>query len=242
MSNELYKTYLLIHGAYHGGWCWQFVADILRAQGHRVFTPTLPGHGDRVNMLSTYPDLNALIADVIDVIEREKLTDVIIVGHSLGGAVVTGVVDLVPEKIRHLIYLDAVILQPGRAVLDAAPSEVVGFYRSLLPEYGGNGAVPVPPMDFFGVKDETQIKFLLRNLTPQPVRTLFSKQDLTHTIGAGRPVTCINCTAPYFRQADSSRTFAKTQPSWNHVDLATGHDAMISAPQKLADLLLSIAE
>jgi pimeloyl-ACP methyl ester carboxylesterase len=234
------KTYVLLHGAYHGGWCWQFVAEILRASGHRVFTPTSPGLAERAELLSTHPDLETFVADIVALIEREKLRDVILVGHSFGGAVASGVVDRLPERIRHLVYLDAVILQPGRSVLDAAPSEAVGFYRSLLPEFGGDGAVPVPPLDFFGLTDETQIQFVLRQLTPQPVKTFFSKQQLTHPLGAGRPVTCINCTQPYFRQAEPYRLFAKTMASWKQIDLATGHDAMITAPEELAQLLLAI--
>jgi hypothetical protein len=77
-------------------------------------------------------------------------------------------------------------------------------------------------------------------VTPQPVKTFFSKQSLQHPLGAGRPVTCINCTNPYFKQAESSRAIAKAMPGWKHIDLATGHDAMISAPEELAELLLAI--
>ena len=240
MSNKAPKTYVLVHGAYHGGWCWQFVADILRAQGHRVFTPTSPGLGERAELLSSYPDLDAFVTDAVDLFRRENLSDVILVGHSFGGAVVSGVVDRIPERIRHLVFLDAVILQPGAAVFDHAPSEALSFYRSLLPEFGGNGAVPVPPIDFFGVKEEKQIEFLLRHLTPQPIKTFFSKQQLNHPLGAGCKVTCIHCTEPYFRQGEAYRTFAKSREDWQHIDLATGHDAMISAPEALTELLLAI--
>lgn len=241
MNNASNKTYLLLHGAYHGGWAWQFVADILRARGHRVVTPTSPGLGERANLLSTYPDLDDFIVDIVDLIARENLRDVILAGHSFGGAVVSGVVDRIPEKIRHLVYIDAVILQAGTSVLDAAPTEAASFYRSLLPEFGGSGAVPVPPIDFFGLSEEAQIEFVLPQLTPQPVKTFFSKQQLTQPLGAGRPVTCINCTEPYFRHANVSRLLAQTMPGWKHIDLATGHDAMISAPNDLAELLLAVA-
>jgi pimeloyl-ACP methyl ester carboxylesterase len=241
MTNASAQTYVLLHGAYHGGWCWQFVTDILRARGHRVFTPTSPGLGERADLLSMHPGLEEFIVDIVDFIARENLRDVILAGHSFGGAVVSGVVDRIPEKIRHLVYVDAVILQAGTSVLDAAPSEAMSFYRSLLPEFGGSGGVPVPPIDFFGLRGEAQIEFVLRQLTPQPVKTFFDKQRLTHPLGAGRPVTCINCTKPYFRHAEVSRLLAQTMPGWNHIDLATGHDAMVSAPRDLAELLLAVA-
>ena len=240
MNNSHDKTFVLVHGAYHGGWCWQIVAEHLRALGHRVFTPTSPGLAERAELLSTHPDLGVFIADLAELFARENLRDAILVGHSFGGAVVSGAVDRMPERIRHLVFLDAVILQPGAAVFDHAPSEALGFYRSLLPEFGGDGAVPVPPIDFFGVKDEQQIEFLLPRLTPQPVKTFFSKQQLQRPLGAGRGVTCIHCTEPYFRQGEAYRAYAESRTDWRHINLATGHDAMISAPQALSELLLAI--
>ena len=230
------KTYVLVHGAYHGGWCWRQVADLLRAHGHRVFTPTLTGLGERAHLLALDPDLDTHIEDIAQVIANEELRDVILIGHSYGGAVVTGVVDRMPETIAHLVYLDALILQQGHAVLDTAPPETRDFCRSLLRSNGGSGVIPIPPLDFFAVADTAQCAWLTRHLTPQPVATFFSKIHLQRELGAARPVSYITCTEPYFSQTQFARDFVKTMPHWNQLEIATGHDAMVTAPRELADL------
>lgn len=234
------KTYVLIHGAFHGGWCWQQVAAGLRAQGHRVFAPTLSGLAERADLLATQPTLATHIDEVVQLIDDEQLRDVILVGHSLGGVVASGVVDRVPDRIRHLVFLDGHILQAGTAVTDAAPVEVRDYYRNLRAANGGSGAIPVPPIDFFAVTDPAQIAWLEQNLTPQPVETFFSKLQLQHPLGASRPVTYITCTEPYFHHTKVAREFARSVPEWQQREIATGHDAMVSAPRQVVELLLAI--
>lgn len=234
------KNYVLVHGAYHGGWCWKFVAELLRAQGHRVFTPTLTGLGERLHLLPSKPDLDTHIEDVVRVIANEELRDVILVGHSYGGAVVTGAADRARDAIAHLVYLDALVLQPGKAVLDGASNETLAFYESLRAGNDGPGAIPIPPIEFFAVYEQEQVEWLQRRLNPHPVETFFTKLRLQHPLGAGRPVTYITCTDPYFPQTEVFRNFAKTVPGWNQLDIATGHDAMVTAPEELAELLNNI--
>jgi pimeloyl-ACP methyl ester carboxylesterase len=129
--SEYPTTYVLVHGAYHGGWCWRDVADILRAQGHAVFTPTLSGLGERAHQLALGPGLDAMIEDVVQVIECEELRDVVLVGHSFSGLVISGVADRIKDRIRHLVYLDALVLPGGTAVLDGASAESRAYYDSL---------------------------------------------------------------------------------------------------------------
>lgn len=234
------KTYVLIHGAFHGGWCWRDVAQLLRAEGHRVFTPTNSGLAERAQLLSQQPTLDTHIDEIVELIIGEKLDDVILVGHSLGGCIVSGVADRMPEKIRHLVFLDAHILSSGTAVTDIAPSEVLEYYQRVRVKNGGSGAIPVPPVDFFGVTDPEQITWLEQNLTPQPVETLFSPLRLHHPLGAGRPVTYVTCTDPYFRHTKTTREFARGIAEWQQREIATGHDAMVSAPNEVAALLMAI--
>lgn len=234
------KTYVLIHGAFHGGWCWRDVAQLLRAEGHRVFTPTNSGLAERAHLLSQQPTLDTHIDEIIELIIGEKLDDVILVGHSLGGCIAGGVTDRAKEKIRHLVLLDAHILRNGTAVTDVAPSEVLEYYQRVRVKNGGNGAIPVPPADFFGVTDSQQIAWLEQNLTPQPVETFFSPLRLHHPLGAGRPVTYITCTDPYFRHTKAAREFAHGIVEWQQREIATGHDAMVSAPAEVAALLMAI--
>src|SRR5262245_36433174 len=105
--------YVLVHGANHGGWCWSRVAALLRAEGHSVYAPTLTGLGERAHLLSREITLDTFIQDIQSVIECEELSDVILVGHSFAGAVISGVADRIPELLEHLVYLDAVVLQHG---------------------------------------------------------------------------------------------------------------------------------
>lgn len=235
------KTYVLVHGAYHGGWCWRDVAALLRAQGHMVFTPTLTGLGERAHLRAINPDLYTHIEDIVQVIANEELRDVILVGHSYAGSVITGVADRIPNAIAHLVYLDAFILQPDATMLDPAPVEALGNYRAMLFENGGSGAIPAPPIEFFAVSDPEQAAWVSRRLTPHPVNTFFSKMKLQNPIGNNLPVTYIACTNPYFRQTEASRNFAKTRSDWKYLEIATSHDAMISAPEKMMGLLGRIA-
>ena len=234
------KTYVLVHGAFHGGWCWREVAQALRADGHRVFTPTLSGLAERAELLSQQPTLDTHIDEVAQLIAAESLRDVLLVGHSFGGTVACGIADRTPENIRHLVMLDGHILQSGSAVTDVAPVEVLDYYQRLRVKNGGSGAIPVPPIDFFGITEPAQIAWLEQNLTPQPVETFFTPLKLRHPLGAGLPVTYITCTEPEFRHTKAAREFARSIPEWHQLDIATGHDAMVSAPDKLAELLLAL--
>ena len=127
-ENSNSKTFVLVHGAFHGGWCWRPVADILRAAGHTVFTPTLTGLGERLHLLTPEVNLSTHIQDVVSVLEWENLRDVVLVGHSYGGAVVTGVADRVADRIGSIVYLDAVSanirpIHAGRATARASPGD-----------------------------------------------------------------------------------------------------------------------
>ena len=120
------KTYVLVHGSWAGGWIWAPVAERLRAQGHRVFAPTQTGLGERKHLLSRDIGIGTFIDDVANVLEAEELRDVILVGHSSAGLPITGVADRMPERIRHLVYLDAAIAQGGQSFFDIFPQEAVG--------------------------------------------------------------------------------------------------------------------
>lgn len=233
-------TYVLVHGAYHGGWCWRDVADVLRAHGHRVYTPTLSGLGERAHLLHQAPGLSTMIDDVVNVIEFEELNDVVLVGHSFSGSVITGVADRIASKLRQLVYLDALVLPGGTAVLEGASPESRQYYESLRIANGGSGGIPVPPVGFFAVGSAEQEAWLERRLTPHPVESFFEKLMLEHPLGNGVPTTYIVCTDPYFSPTEPSRALAARQPGWRFVDIATGHDAMVSAPAELARLLTQL--
>ena len=140
------KTYLLVHGSWVGGWYWAPVAERLRGMGHRVFAPTLTGLGERSHLLSPQVTLGTAVADVANVVEAEELRDLVLVGHSFGGAPVTGVADRLPERIRHLVYLDANIIESGASFLDTLPPEVAEARRQAAQEAGGGVPALPPPL------------------------------------------------------------------------------------------------
>lgn len=239
MPNPHPKTYLLVHGAYHGGWCWQPLAERLRARGHRVHAPTQTGLGERADQLASRPTLDTFVADILAVIEAERLDDIVLVGHSFGGAAVAGVTDRVPARIRHLVLLDALILPPNTAVADQVPPAVFAQFAALAQSSGGL-AVPAPPAAYFGVTDPAQAAWLEARLTPHPLSTFISPLRFDHAFGAGRPVTYIACTDPLFAETARYAEQARSTPGWNYREIATGHNAMVSAPEELARLLEEI--
>lgn len=115
-------TFVLLHGAWHGGWCWSRVAGPLRARGHRVTTPTQTGLGERRHLISRALTLGTFIDDLVNHLVYEDLTDVVLVGHSFGGNAISGAAERVPGRIRELVYLDAMVIEGGRAPFDGLPA------------------------------------------------------------------------------------------------------------------------
>src|SRR5215813_10708238 len=115
------KTFVLAHGSWHGGWCWKRVADQLRAQGHVVYAPSYTGMGDRAHLLTKDITINTFVEDIVQVIQSEELTNVILVGHSFGGVPISGAADRIPEKIAQLVYLDSVLVESGRSAFSYYP-------------------------------------------------------------------------------------------------------------------------
>ena len=144
-------TFVLVHGAWHGGWCWKKVTPLLRAAGHEVYTPTLTGLGERAHLLTREVDLDTHIRDIINVLEYEELRDVILVGHSYAGMVIAGVADRVPARLAHLVYLDAFVPRDGQASLSLSPPELEAHLRAQALAEGDGWRVPAPPAAWYGV-------------------------------------------------------------------------------------------
>ena len=137
--------FLLIHGAWHGGWCWKKVTPLLRAAGHEVCTPTLTGLGERAHLLSAEVTLDTHVQDVVGVLEYEDLRDVVLVGHSYGGMVITGVVDRAADRLAHLVYLDAFVPQDGQALADLVDSTLYTTLEEQARAEGEGWRVPALP-------------------------------------------------------------------------------------------------
>src|SRR5215213_8165836 len=164
-------TFVLVHGGWHGGWCWKYVTPLLRAAGHAVFTPTLTGVGERAHLARPDTGLETHIQDIVGVLTYEDLQRVLLVGHSLGGPVITGVADRIAERIAHLIYLDATIPRDGQADVDCYPPEfgVRALAERFLAE---EKHVSAPPAEEhpFGITKEKQARWVNSKLTPHPTK------------------------------------------------------------------------
>lgn len=233
------RTFVLVHGGFHGGWCWSRVATLLRARSHVVHTPTQTGCGERSHLLSRAITLDTFVDDILGVLRWEDLHDVVLVGHSFGGIVVTGVADRVPQRIRQLIYLDSLILENGQCAFDLLEPATV---QSRLQAAKANDGVWIdpPPPGFFGVSDPEQQAFLQDRLTPHPLGTYTSPLVLQHPVANGLPAVYVHCTQPLYGGLTRTRDWVRSS-GMPEVELATGHDAMVSAPEALAALLLELS-
>lgn len=196
--------------------------------------------GDRQHLLSASITLDTFIDDICAVIETEELQDVFLVGHSFGGVVITGVADRMAARLSHLIYLDGRMVDSGQSIIDVTPERGGDWLR--MAQAGDGLSVPPPPAATFGCQDPADLAWIERRLTPQPIGTFTKPLQLIHPIiGNGRPCTYIACTKPPYPWLESCRSWARGQTDWHWAEIATGHDAMISAPGALASLLSGIA-
>lgn len=232
-------NFVLIHGGFHGGWCWKFVSARLRTLGHEVSSPTHTGMGERRHLLRPDLSLDTFAHDIQAHLQTEELTDVVLVGHSFGGLSVSAVADRVPERIRHLIFLDALLVAPGQTPYGALPPEVREQRRSSCVEYQGVRCFPPLPATAFGVPaDHPHAGWLNRHLCPQPESLYDSALNISHPVGNGLPCTYIACTAPKLPAVQGSQAYAKAQTDWNYVEIASCHDVMVTEPDMLAQLLV----
>jgi len=233
-------TFVFVHGAWHGGWCWRHVAGILRARGHAVTTPTQTGLGERSHLISREIGLGTFVTDIESHIEYEDLTNVILVGHSFGGSVVSGLADRMPARLRRLIYIDALIVKSGETPMSRVPDDVAAERIRLAHETSDGLSVPAPPASAFGIGDATQAAWVESRLTPHPLNTYLTSLTFEHPLGNGLAADYIACTDPLYAPLETSRARVR-EAGWPIHELATSHDAMVSAPEATADLIEAIA-
>jgi pimeloyl-ACP methyl ester carboxylesterase len=244
-------TYVLVGGAWLGGWCWQRVARRLRDRGHDVYPATLTGLGERVHLASPEVDLDTHITDVVNLIEFEDLREVVLLGHSYGGLVVTGVADRIPERISCLVLLDIGPPLEGVALIDTFEPEARGQVERQVEELGEGWRLPMPPWgelaeqgSLEGLGDE-QRRQMRSRAVDQPFGTYTQPLHLENPAREALPKVGILCSFsldqvqemiasgnPEFRELAS--------PNWRFVELPTGHWPMFSRPEDLATVLLDL--
>ena len=231
--------FLLIHGAWHGGWVWNEISDILRYQRYSVSTPTLTGLGEKKHLLSSKITIETFIEDVVNHIIFENLNNIILVGHSFAGSVISGVADRLKDRIQKLIYFDAMILIDGQTPFDITPKETVEQRIELAKKFGNNISIPAPSADAFGVFDIKKSLLLEEKLTPHPLSAFQSKLILKNEVGNGIPLSYIFCTKPVYKSLESSREIVRKM-KWPIFELNAGHDAMLTHPKETLNLLMKI--
>src|SRR5262245_57939480 len=231
-------TFVLVHGAWHGGWCWQRVADRLRAGRHTVFTPTLTGLGERSHLMRPGIGLETHIADVINVMAWEQLDDVVLCGHSYAGFIISGVAEKMAGAIRSIVFLDAFMPRDGESMPELTGPAV----RDAIAAAQVRGDLGIPPRsaEAFGVNPADRA-WVDRLCTPQPIATFTEKIKLAgavERIARRTYVRAKNYANPGF---DRALAAVKSDASWRCHEVASGHDVMVDAPERLSDILLEAA-
>jgi pimeloyl-ACP methyl ester carboxylesterase len=237
---------VLIHPAWHGSWCWKKITPLLRAGGHDVLTPTLTGLGERSHMAHSMVGLETHVQDVVNVLEYEDLSGVILVGHSNAGTLITGVADRAPERLSRLIYLDAFAPEDGQATIDLLPPnrrrEMEALVRAegygwLLPRL-----LPIPwdgiVRDVWRVTDEADLRWMLGRLCPTPFKTFTDPVRRRNPATEKLPRTYIRCTQYKSPVFDRHAEMARRAAGWRYRELASFHHPAVTAPRELAKLLL----
>ncbi len=232
------KTFVLIHGAWHGGWCWRRVADLLQAQGHKVFAPTLTGLGERSHLMAKDIDLDTHIADVVNVIKWEGLTGICLVGHSYGGWPVSGALEQIEDRVASVVYLDAFVPENGERGFDLTSEFSRQGIRAAI-ERGEIGRPP-PTAETFGVNAADRA-WVDSKLMPQPVGV--AMQPVRLTGARERVAKKLYIRAPSYPQPGLDAAYAKCKANlaWRTMEAPCGHDVMVDAPDWLADVLVKFA-
>jgi pimeloyl-ACP methyl ester carboxylesterase len=231
-------TFVVAHGAWSAGWAWKKVRPLLRAAGHEVWTPTYTGIGERHHLANEAVDLELHIADILNLLEFEDLRDIVLVGHSYGGIVATGVADRAPERLQQLIYVDAFVPRNGQGLVDMSPPDQRDRWRERARAEGDGWRIPYNPIP--PDTSEEDVAWITKYRMAQPLKCF--EQRLRLSREPAMPRSYVYCTriAPgdIFRQfADRARS----EPGWRYFEIDASHSPHVTAPRALCALLERIA-
>ena len=231
-------TFVIAHGAWSSGWAWKKMRPLMRKLGHELFTPSYTGQGERAHLAHPGVDLDTHITDVLNLLHYEDLRDVILLGHSYGGMVATGVADRAPDRIAQLVYLDAFVPRHGQSALSLYTDEARVRTLEAVRTHGGGWRIPANPMP----PDTGQEDFdwATPKRVMQPVKS-FEQAIMITGAAATLPTAYIYCTrcgpGDVFRQfADRARA----EPGWKYVEMDASHNPHITVPHELMRILQSL--
>jgi pimeloyl-ACP methyl ester carboxylesterase len=228
-------TFVLVHGAWHGGWCWSRVVERLWARGHRAFAPTLTGLGERTHLFSDAVTLTTHVDDVANVLRYEDLHDVVLCGHSYGGCVIAGVIEREPERVAAAVFLDAFLPRDGESVFEIVPPAQRDRQLQAIADAGGH-ALPPMPAAYFHVNEADRAMVDAR-CGPQPAGTFAEHIVLTDAQQRVTRRTFIRAAEYPSVTFDRFRAQAAAD-GWPVYDVPCGHDVMLDAPDRLVEILL----
>jgi pimeloyl-ACP methyl ester carboxylesterase len=232
------KTFVLVHGAWHGGWCWRRVSDLLQQQGHKVFTPTMTGLGERSHLIGGKVNLATHVTDIVNVIKWEGLGDIVLVGHSYGGMIISGVAEQMRDAIGSIVFLDAFVPENGDSLATKASQPVREAIASLV-EKGETAMKPVSAAVFrVNEKDRAWIDAMC---TPHPVATLTDKITVTGARDRVAKKAYIRAKGYPSVPFDGAQERFKADATWRVHELPCGHDAMVDMPDRLTEILVEVA-
>lgn len=241
--------FLLVHGAWHGGWCWRDVVQALAGAGHRAHAVTLTGVGERSHLMSPAITLETHIADVRNAIEAEELQEIVLAVHSYAGMIGTAIADRLPGRLRHLVYVDAVVPEPGES-WSSTHSAATREARMTAARSSPDFSFPPPDPAVYGLEG-ANAQWLQRRQTPHPGHTYEAALDFDPPRVAAVPRTFVSCIRPALATIDPIRTRVVDAGFWGGawqggggarvIELPTGHDPMVSAPAELTRILLDCA-
>ncbi len=235
-------TFVLIHGAMHGGWCWRDVEPLLREAGHRTYAPTLTGQGDRADLLTPEVGVSTHVDDVVSVVESHGLTDVVLVLHSYAGVLAGPVAQRLTGRLRTVVAAGAFLIEPGECLLDVEPAPVAARYLELA-EAGDGWRIPTSPafLDQWAVTDPRLREFIGTRLTDFPLRCATDRVTFDPQPLAALPRVYLEHTDPPLASLAHSIHRADST-GWAHRRIATGHDLMLTDPEGTAAVLRDLAE
>jgi pimeloyl-ACP methyl ester carboxylesterase len=232
-------TFVLVHGAWHGGWCWRRVADRLRAAEHIVYTPTLTGLGERSHLTAAGVNLSTHVSEIVNLMKWEELDEVVLCGHSYGGMVLAGVAERSFEKIRSIVFLDAFLPRNGEALIDLVPPAGQQAMREHL--NAGDTTLPPRSAEAFGV-NEADRAWVDRLCVPQPAASMTEKLALTGAYERIARKTYIRAAGYPNPSFDAAYARVRSDKTWRADEIGCGHDVMVDRPDWLAERLIVAAE
>lgn len=232
-------TFVLVHGAWHGGWCWRRVADRLEANGHKVYAPSLAGLADRSHVLRPDINLTTHALDVANLVKWERLENVVLVGHSYGGMVVTAAAEHVGPAIASIVFLDAFCPDGGQSMLDVSARS-----RAMVEAARASGRSTVPPIPAATFKvNSADAAWVDAQCTPHPLET-FTEPVSAAAVTARDAIprkAYIRATATDSPWFDAALAKARSSPAWRTYEVPCGHDVMVDMPDRLVEILLDVA-